>query len=404
MGRIYDPEQFGELEVLLKISAVFIAIAGFRYEMAIVVENEARKARDLTRLSIFLNSIISSILLILILLFRQQFSHWLGITNHNILFVIPLIVWLSGCAEAIILWRNREKKYRTISVNRIATSASATGYKLSHPFIASIPINGLVLGQVIGQLVALVHIAYKLPFNLFRTTKKRLKEVAQLYKSFPIYSMPSGLLNLLATSMPVFLISYYAGQKATGYFAYAFKLSYLPLGMIALAMGQVLFERLSRMKDDRTETAEISQNLLKLLVGISVIPAIVLFFWGEELMVWAMGSKWKIAGVYVENTILFYIAMFVSNPFFCTFDVYKKLDKELLFNIVFIAASTLSMILAYHYYQSTLIALQWYSLVGILLRIGILHYFFGLVGRHKLTILLLVTAIAGCIYYILQFQ
>ncbi len=372
--------------------------------MAIVVEDEAKKARDLTRLSIFLNSTISIVLFLIILLFKASVSNWFGIENENLLLFIPLIVWLSGCAEALILWRNREKKYKTISVNRIATSTSATGYKLAHPYLAALPLNGLILGHVLGQLVALVHIAYKLPFKLFRTTKVRLKEVASIYKNFPIYSMPAGLLNLLATSMPVFLISYYAGQQATGHFAFAFKLSYLPLGMIALAMGQVLFERLSRMKDNQKETAEISQNLLKILIAISIIPGIVLFFWGEELMVMAMGEKWQLAGVYVEHTILFYVAMFISNPFFCTFDVYKKLDKELLFNILFIVLGTLSMVLAYHYYNSTLVALQWYSLVGIILRIAVLHYFFGLVGRHKLTWVLLILVVIGSIYYISQFR
>ena len=64
LGRMYSPEDFGEVETLMKIAGVFIAIAGLRYEMAIVVEEDNHNASDLLRLSLFINAVISFLLLI----------------------------------------------------------------------------------------------------------------------------------------------------------------------------------------------------------------------------------------------------------------------------------------------------------------------------------------------------
>jgi len=50
LGRLYSPVQFGEFEVVFKLSAVIIAIAGLRYELAIVVEDSTAQAQEVTRL------------------------------------------------------------------------------------------------------------------------------------------------------------------------------------------------------------------------------------------------------------------------------------------------------------------------------------------------------------------
>lgn len=404
IGRLYSPNDVGELEIILKISAVFVAIAGLRYEMAIVVEDDYNDAQELTRLSLFLNGSISIFLLLLIVILKSQLSQWLNLNNSNFLFFIPAISWLAGSTEAIIQWRNREKKYKTISTNRIATSGAATAYKISHPFLKLFTSNGLILGHTIGLGIGLIHIIYKIPFRIIRFSKINIARVAKRYRSFPFYSAPGAILNIISTSLPVFLITLYDGQDATGHFAFAYKLSYLPLSMLAMALGQVYFERLSRNKNNNSESSELSYELLKIMLAIVAVPCIILFLWGEELATFLLGNKWSVAGKYIEATILFYTAMFITNPFFNVFDVYKKLKIELIFNLLFMALTGAAMILAYRFHGSTLVALQWFSVVGVLLRIGILQYFFKLVGTQKITFLLLILSILGVGYYFIQFN
>jgi len=59
---LYDADEFGQLEGLLKMATVLVAIAGLRYEVAIVVEDDINEAQNLTRLSLLLNTATSVIL------------------------------------------------------------------------------------------------------------------------------------------------------------------------------------------------------------------------------------------------------------------------------------------------------------------------------------------------------
>ncbi|MGB1038966.1 MAG: oligosaccharide flippase family protein, partial [Bacteroidia bacterium] len=403
LGRLYEPSQVGELEIVLKISAVLIAIAGLRYEMAIIVEGDQEKANNLTRLSLFLNFIFSCLTLLVLLVFKDSIASFFGFSSSDFLLFVPLMVWFSGSAEALLLHRNRDKLYSKISTNRVATSLSGVSYKVGHPFLSLLQANGLLVGHILGQAVAFGHMLYKLPFHVLRYSTEQIKQVAKSYKSFPLYSMPGAVLNIVATSLPVFLISYYAGESATGHFSYAYKLSYLPLSMLAMALGQVYFEKLSRSSNNKTETQELSKDLLLFLSGLGIIPCIILFFWGQELALFFLGDKWSDAGLYIENTILFYTAMFITNPFFCTFDVYKRLKSEFLFNLLFMVLTGATMVMAYQLFDSTIIALQWFSVIGIVLRLSILQYFFKLVGDFVLTKWLLFAGTVGAILYVITF-
>ena len=176
LGRIYSPEDFGEVETIMKLAGVLIAVAGLRYEMAIVVEENPTQAKDLLRLSLFLNFGMGILIFCIILLFKTNIGVFFKLNDPNLLFGLPLIVWITSSTESIILWQNRVKKFKKISVNRILFSSSGTGYKLLHHFTL-VAGNGLFFGQVIAQAVALSHMLYKLPIQVFQTTKQNLLAV-----------------------------------------------------------------------------------------------------------------------------------------------------------------------------------------------------------------------------------
>ena len=114
LGRIYSPEDFGEVETIMKLAGVFIAIAGLRYEMAIVVEEKPSKAKDLLRLSLFLNFGMGVLIFCIILLFKTNIGVFFKLNDPNLLFGLPLIVWITSSTESIILWQNRVKKFKKI--------------------------------------------------------------------------------------------------------------------------------------------------------------------------------------------------------------------------------------------------------------------------------------------------
>ena len=382
LGRLYSPVQFGEFEVVFKLSAVIIAIAGLRYELSIVVEESTAQAQEVTRLTLLINAGISLCLVLCIALFKNQITGLLKLDNVDLIYTVPFIVWLSSSTETIIGWRNRNKEYATISTNRVVASSSSVVYKLSHPYIFMAGWNGLLTGHILGQVISLVQISRKLPFRLFETTRQKLITVFKKYKSLALLSSPAALINILATSMPTFFITIYDSTEATGHFANAYKLTYLPLGMIAAALGQVFFERISRTKNNQEETAQMAHQLFNLMFAIAIIPIIILAVWGDNIAPFILGAQWTEAGEYIQITILFYFTMYLTTSFSSALVIYNKLNVKLVYNIIFLVGTFSALYFGYTVGGDTKHALAWFAVVGVVLRLIIINYFFYLFGKN----------------------
>jgi len=399
LGRIYAPEDFGEVETIMKLAGVFIAIGGLRYEMAIVVEEKTSQAEELLRLSLFLNFAISALIFCFILFFKNTIGGFFKLNDPNLLFGLPVIVWITSSTESIILWQNRAKKFKKISVNRVLFSSSGTGYKLLHPFTL-VSGNGLFIGQILAQFLALLHMVYKLPVQLFKTTQQNLKAVSKTYRSFAVFSSPAAILNILATSMPVFVISAFDGQEATGYFGNAYKLTYLPMSMLSLAIGQVFFERIARIRSQKENASQMAHQLANTLFFIGIIPVIVMLVWGDQIAPLILGNQWEETGVFIQIMILFYFTMFLTSSFSSAFETYQKLKFQLGYNLIFLICTFGALYLGYRAGGNTRTALTWFSVVGIVLRLSILNYFFVLFGKNLIAKTIFAILITGVLAYL----
>jgi O-antigen/teichoic acid export membrane protein len=399
LGRIYAPEDFGEVETIMKLAGVFIAIGGLRYEMAIVVEEKTSQAEELLRLSLFLNFAISALIFCFILFFKNTIGGFFRLNDPNLLFGLPVIVWITSSTESIILWQNRAKKFKKISVNRVLFSSSGTGYKLLHPFTL-VSGNGLFIGQILAQFLALLHMVYKLPVQLFKTTQQNLKAVSKTYRSFAVFSSPAAILNILATSMPVFVISAFDGQEATGYFGNAYKLTYLPMSMLSLAIGQVFFERIARIRSQKENASQMAHQLANTLFFIGIIPVIVMLVWGDQIAPLILGNQWEETGVFIQIMILFYFTMFLTSSFSSAFETYQKLKIQLGYNFIFLASTFGALYLGYTLGGNTRTALAWFTGVGIVLRLAILNYFFVLFGKNLIAKTIFAILITGVLAYL----
>jgi lipopolysaccharide exporter len=399
LADLYDPYQFGTLETFVKLASIGTVVSGLRYELGIVAVDQEKEAQEITRLSLCLTFIFSFGLFIIMLLFKQPIADLLKIESPSTLYFVPLAIIMMGSTETLVLWGNRIKKYKEISANRIAGSASGTVYKLLHPSL-EIAGNGLIIGQLLSALVALIHIAIKFPVKIFATSRDQLVALVKKHKSFAIYSTPGALLNVLATSMPFFMLAAFDGQGATGHLGMAYKLTYLPMSMVGMALGQVFFERNARLKKDKTETAAISHQLFNTMFWTALIPVVILSVWADELVPYFLGAKWTEAGIFIQLTIPFYFAMYLTTSFSSAFVTYDKLKVQLVYNLCFLLITSGALYAAYSLGLSTRVALAWFCIAGVILRIGILNYFFYLFGKNLITKTIFAILITGILIYL----
>lgn len=381
LSRIYSPEDFGALGLFNSIVAAVVVFSGMRFEMAIVVEDNYHRAKNLAQLAALFNVLIATVCLLILIFFQAWVVELFQISDPSWLYFIPPVVALSGLIETLVFWHNREKNYKRISGKRIITASTTAAYKSVHPFLGVFSWNGLILGHALGQLAGYITLFRKTSLDLFKVNLQELKEVATEYIHFPKYSAPAALVNILAVNMPIFMLSHFDGLDATGHLSNASRLTYLPLSMLAMASSQVFFERIARIKTDKLLSAKLSHQLYNFLFLLAAVPIAILFVFGDDIVPFLLGDEWQDAGTYVQILILFYFSMFLTSPFSSAFETYNKLQQQLAYNVTFFVLTAAALYIGYMVWDDTTTALICFAVTALSLRIVILNYFFHLFGK-----------------------
>ncbi|MFT7101303.1 MAG: Na+/phosphate symporter, partial [Bacteroidia bacterium] len=88
------------------------------------------------------------------------------------------------------------------------------------------------------------------------------------------------------------------------------------------------------------------------------------------------------------------------SSFSSAFSTYKKLNQQLVYNGIFLISTFLALYLGYTIGGSTRVALAWFAMVGTILRIAVLNYFFFLFGKNLITKTIFAILITGILIYL----
>ena len=78
ISRLYTPEQMGLYTLFTSVAAMFVAIAGLRYDLAIVLPKSHGNARLLRNTVTVIIAVFSVIVTILLIPFGRLVANWLG--------------------------------------------------------------------------------------------------------------------------------------------------------------------------------------------------------------------------------------------------------------------------------------------------------------------------------------
>ncbi|MBI1307626.1 MAG: oligosaccharide flippase family protein [Bacteroidetes bacterium] len=383
LSRVYSKSEHGVAVLFTSIVAVLVTLSGLQYNQAIIVESDRNRAKDLVMLSMILNFLWSLLFFLIVLIGGSSICSIFGMEDSgNWMFWIPITVFITGAADTILVWFNRERRYKKVASNRVIGMAGGSAYKVLHPFQAVVPGNGLVIGHVVGQFLQLILLLPKKLKPVLQLNPTRLKEIAVRYKAFPLLATPSTLINVFGSYLPVFLIGAFLGEEINGLYGNAVKLTFIPLSAISYAVGQVYFERLARLRDDVAGRLSLSLNLLRFLFWLSVIPVSVLMIWGDVLIPFILGSSWEPSGSMVQILVLLYFVIYLSSPFAAAYEVFNSLKRQLWFTALFTVLSGFVLFLLLKQTGDVLIALTGYAFIASLVRIAMLFDCFRLTGKN----------------------
>jgi len=303
LAKLYAPNAFGEWALLMSFATVASAVGGLRYELAIVLAEDDAQALSVFALQTVCNSLLSGVVLAVVLLAPSAI--WMAIGSQELspwLYVLPVVVFLTGMTQAVNYWLVRTKQFRWLAFYRLAQTAVCVGTQTLLAILVQGSPSGLVLGSVAGLLVVVGMLWVQASLGYGRllqqtVTKRSMWQSARKYRNFPKYTVPYGLVGVLRERGLIFLLGIFAGTSVVGLYTQALRLVHSPINLVANSLNLVLYRRAVAEPDVANVAPVVSRITMKM--ALLAAPAFVFFAWfARDIASLLMGDRWADVGLY----------------------------------------------------------------------------------------------------------
>ncbi|AHE67634.1 membrane protein involved in the export of O-antigen and teichoic acid [Legionella oakridgensis ATCC 33761 = DSM 21215] len=356
--RIYAPEDFGIYTVYFSLLSILSIIIALRFEVAIPIAKKKLEANHLLLIALLSTLILSLFTAGIIYGWGQPLSdrfHMAKLSHY--LWLLPISLVAVGFYNALSYWFVRHRSFEHIGKTKVTQGSGIVTTQITLGLMQFKPL-GLLIGQTVGHtLGALTFITALLRFDRLFFKKIRpsfLFTTAKRYWRFPVFSMPSGLINALALYLPAVIISATYGSQVAGWYGLTAQVIGIPLGLIGQAIGQVYLGEGAVLKNQGNflalRTLYIKTIRHSLMLAFPFIVLILLF--APSIFSWTFGESWYDAGLFARLLgIMFLLEFAIIGPS-QNFALMEQQALGLYWNIFFVALIMLAFVPALFYSAS----------------------------------------------------
>ena len=317
LRRVYSPEDFGAFAVYFSMVGILTVIANFRYDLAIGLPERDEDGVNLVVLSVLVNFVFNLMLLLIIILFRNDLAHILKFPDKfsYFLLLLPFSTFFFCSFQAMNYWLIRKKSFSALTINKISRRGAEGVVQITFGLFRNS--SGLFWADLAGSIsnnVSGIRQLGKSGFSMPAFSPPAVISLMKRYRVFPQYNLVPHLMGTLAMQLPVFMINRLFTKTELGFFDLTQQAILAPFSLISVAISQVLLQRITEKKHNREKIFHDFRNLSVLLFTIGVASIILIELWGPGLFSLVFGSKCKIAGTYSRILIPGYVLFLVVSP------------------------------------------------------------------------------------------
>ena len=353
--RLYLPEHYGILALFVSVLHLVNQWCALCYNQAIILPKEDDEAIGLVGVAVLAIVSVAATGFIGVVIAKAAGLDLGKYEKLDIwLYLVPVLILISGLNQAMIAWNIRKKRYKTKAAAETASIAGTGGVRIAAGSIlgSNVPwlIGGMITGVCIELLILIKGLKAIFVRRLIRFRMAELWQIAKKYRDFPLYNMPNNLIVSLALSLPVLVLGFLFSPAVVGLYAMTQRVINLPVGLLSLSTRKVLEQKLAELKN---ENKSLKGPFLKTTLGlaaISLLPALAILFFGKFLFAFALGSKWSNAGTYAVILTPWLVTSMIMQPANAVFVVMMRQKVLLSFQVCafflmvagFLAAALLS--------------------------------------------------------------
>jgi O-antigen/teichoic acid export membrane protein len=361
LSRLFSPEEFGLFAFIISIISLFSAIATGRYELAILLPKEDKKAINVFALCFIILISICLILFGLVFFFEDGIINFIQKPSlKGWLYFIPLTLFFTSSYVIFTYWSNRKARFIDTSIGTVIMSSTKTGvnlyaglskvnffeskasfleffkalFKKSYVIpsgISTIGIGGLILGSFVGYSSAVFFFSIKFFKNdrglLSSINKETIKEMAKKHDKFPKINSVHALTDQFKNSGVIYVISYIFGDLVLGFYSMTLRILTTPLAIIGNSFGQVFLQKTASIHADNGDFIPLIKKTISKLSLIATPIFILILLFGPQLFSFVLGEKWVVAGEYARYLTPWLFLHFVFSPVFQVAVIIEKQEQ-----------------------------------------------------------------------------
>lgn len=347
LRRIYSAEDFGAMAVFLSIFSMVTIVSALRYEATIVLPKHNNEAANILSLTFIINLIFNVIILLVIVLFKDNIVELIGlpIKYANYLYFLPVTSFLYSLYQSINYWLIRQKAFKASSINKIVRRGVEGCLQLVMGLF-KMP-GGLFVGDFFGNfsnVLSGIRQISKNNFSLKVVSKRKMGFVLKKYIDYPKFNVIPTLLSSAAGLLPFLFINKFYSTEIVGYLDLSRMVLSIPLIFISATIAQVLFQQITEKKHDSLSIKKDLFNISYLLLGIIILEFVVLFLFGDDLFSLIFGETYTISSTFSKILIFSFSLNFISSTFSSIYITFNKIKHYSIWQVLYFASICLLLL------------------------------------------------------------
>ena len=383
LSRIYTAEDFGIYTTFLTLSGSIALISSLTYHRAIVLPKSNNDSFHILILSIFLCIITTLFVLFGCIYFANFLVIYFGNFTY-IIYLIPLRVFQHGMQLIFDEFSIRNEFYALLSFLKPSNSLLTSIFQLLPKILYKF--DSLIWGKQLADtfiLMALISIhLYRKTFQFGTQNIKIFKNVIKRYIYFPKYYLPQISFNTISQALPFILLPYFFSIEAAGVYGMAIRALEQPIRLIATSTQSVYYQKASKMVAKGENILNLYIKTSNGLFKIFIVPAIIIFIFGQEIFGFVFGSQWYESGQVAQILIIWLLIGFAKTPSTMTYSIFNLQKVQLVGESLLLFFRFLSIIFGYLFYNSFIISITLYVIVSIFVDLFFIFYIYNYLKKN----------------------
>lgn len=351
LGRLYTPASFGNAGLITVFCMMCLPIITGRLEHALVSARSDSEAGTL-----FLSGLILTLFMSIVATSVYVALTVFGIGAFGELPVIafPLVLAsliITGISTLIFGWGLRNSDFDALSRINLWQSITRNGIQLVLGVVIASWVS-LIVGEIAGTLSGVRRLMTKYWAVFYKSYKYFSIQQSQIiinkYKSYFMFSIPSGLLDNIAFNLVIPIVTTLYGAEHGGQYFLLQRLVRRPMALFSTSVAHSFHATLSRQYREKPQF--IKYNVYATFIHLCYLGAIASsLLWFALTLFWNMllGNQWETARRLLTIMVPAIWAESVISPISRILTLPSYQHNKLIFDLLFIVSMILSSLVSW---------------------------------------------------------